>query len=179
MNATGRFFAVLVGLVGVLFVAADLAREVVLASATTVSWPFATWWPSLTGAATWVTAVAAAATAVVAVLLIVLAVRQLRPRRRGPDQVELGDAAGRARLDVPAIERSLRKRLDRDLPGVKTRALELSKRGDGWWVRVEAELSARDLRGVQARAVGLLGADLARMGGLRLDGVDVVVIRLA
>ena len=45
-------------------------------------------------------------------------------------------------------------------------------------MRVEAELPARDLLGLQARAGGLLAADLARMGGLRLDGLDVVVTRL-
>ena len=154
-------------------------REAVLADASSVAWPFAEWWSRLTaepdvgdggrrGGArpSWRSA------------LIVLAVRQLRPRRRGPAQVELGDAANRARIDVPAMERALRRRIEKDLPGVKTRGLELSKRGDGWWVRLEAELPARDLLGVQARAGGLLAADLARLGGLRLDGVDVVVTRL-
>jgi len=72
----------------------------------------------------------------------------------------------------------LRRRLEKDLPGVKTRALELTKRGDGWRVRVEADLPARDVLGLQARAVGLLTADLARLGGLRLDGLDVIVTRL-
>ena len=76
------------------------------------------------------------------------------------------------------MERALRRRLENDLPGVKTRGLELTKRGDGWWVRLEADLPARDVLGVQARAGGLLAADLARMGGLRLDGLDVVVTRL-
>lgn len=178
MTATGRAVAVIAGLVGLLFAAAALVREVVLANARSVAWPFADWWSRLTTDPTWETAVAAGAAAVVAAALILLAVRQLRPRRRGPEQVELGDAAGRARLDVPAIERALRRRLEKDLPGVKTRALELSKRGDGWRVRLEAELPARDLLGVQARAGGLLAADLARLGGLRLDGLDVVVTRL-
>jgi hypothetical protein len=122
--------------------------------------------------------VAAAAAAVAAAALITLAVRQLRPRRRGPDLVELGDDTGRARLDVPAMERALRRRLEKDIPGVKTGALELIKRGDGWRVRLEAELPARDVLGVQARAGGLLAADLARLGGLRLDALDVVVTRL-
>ncbi len=92
--------------------------------------------------------------------------------------MEFGDAANRARLDVSATERALRRRLEKDLPGVKTRTLELTQRGDGWWVRVEADLPARDVLGLQARAGGLLAADLARMGGLRLDGLDVVVTRL-
>ena len=153
-------------------------REAVLATERSVEWPFADWWSRLTTDPTWETAVAAGAAAVVAAALILLAVRQLRPRRRGPDLVELGDDAGQARVDVPAMRRALRRRLEKDLPGVKTRALELTDRGDGWWVRVEAELPARDVLGVQARAVALLRADLVRMGGLRLDGLNVVATRL-
>ena len=178
MTATGRAAAVIAGLVGLLFAAAALVREAVLANAGSVAWPVAEWWSRLTADATWAPMVAAALTAVVAAALISLAVRQLRPRRRGPEQVELGDAANRARIDVPAMERALRRRIEKDLPGVKTRGIELGKRGDGWWVRLEAELPARDVLGVQARAGGLLAADLARLGGLRLDGLDVVVTRL-
>lgn len=179
MTAGGRVVAVIAGLVGLLFAAADLVREAVLATERSVAWPFAEWWARLTAEPTWATAVAAAGAAVVTVALVLLAVRQLRPRRRGPELVEFGDAASRVRLDVAAIERALRRRLENDLPGVKTGELELTKRGDGWWVRLEADLPARDVLGVQARAVGLLRADLARTGGLRLDGVDMVVTRLA
>ena len=178
MTASGRVVAAIAGLVGLLFAAADLVREVVLASGHSFAGPFAEWWSQLTTAPTWATAAAAAAAAVVTVALFVLAVRQLRPRRRGPDLVEFGDAASRAQLDIPGVERALRRRLESDLPGVRTRELELTKRGEGWWVRVEAELPARDVLGVQARAGGLLAADLARMGGLRLDRLDVVVTRL-
>jgi hypothetical protein len=178
VTAGGRTVAVIVGLVGLLFAAADLVREAVLASEGGVSWPFASWWSQLTTDPTWATAVAAAAAAVAAVALILLAVRQVRPWRPVSGQVEFGDAASRARLDVAATERALRRRLEKDLPGVKTRELRLTQRGDGWWVRVEAELPARDVLGLQARAGGLLAADLARLGGLRLDGLDVVVTRL-
>ena len=178
MTATGRLVAVIAGLVGLVFAVAGLVREAVLAGANSVEWPFTEWWWRLTAEPTWVTAVAAAGAAVAAVALIVLAVRQVRPWRRAGGQVEFGAAASRVRLDVTGTERALRRRLEKDLPGVKTRALELGRRGDGWWVRVEAELPARDLLGVQARAGGLVAADLARMGGLRLDGLDVVVTRL-
>ena len=178
MTVTARVVAVIAGLVGLVFAAADLVREAVLAIERSVAWPFAGWWSQLTTDPTWATALAAAAAAVVTVALIVLAVRQLRPQRRGREVVEFGDAASRARLDVSATERALRRRLETDLPGVKTRALELTQRGDGWWVRVEADLPARDVLGLQRRAGGLLAADLARMGGLRLDGLDVVVTRL-
>ena len=178
MTASGRVVAVIAGLVGLLLAVADLVREAVLATERSVAWPFAEWWSQLTTDPTWATAVAATATAVVAVALILLAVRQLRAQRRGPELVEFGDAASHAQLDVRALARALRRRLENDLPGVKTRELELTKRGDGWWVRLEADLPARDVLGVQARAGGLLAADLARMGGLRLDGLDVVVTRL-
>jgi len=179
VTVTGRVIAVIAGLVGLLFAAADLVREAVLATEHGVAWPFAEWWSQLTTDPTWATAVAAAAAAVVAVALIVLAVRQVRPPRRAREVLEFGDEASRAQLDVPALERALRRRLESDLPGVKTRALELTKRGDGWRVRLEADLPARDVLGVQARALGLLAADLARLGGLRLDGLDVVVTGLA
>ena len=178
MTASGRVVAVIAGLVGLLFAAADLVREAVLATERSVAWPFAEWWSRLTTDPTWATAVAAAAAAVVAVALILVAMRQLRPQRRGPELLEFGDAASRAQLDVPAMERALRRRLEKDFPGVKTRELGLTKRGDGWCVRLEADLPARDVLGVQARAGGLLVADLARMGGLQLDGLDVVVTRL-
>jgi len=178
VTATGRVIAVIAGLVGLLFAAADLVRETVLAAEQSVTWPFAEWWSQLTREPAWATAVAAAAAAVVAVALIVLAVRQLRPQRRGREVLEFGDEASRAQLDVVAMARALRRRLESDFPGVKTRELELSKRGDGWWVRVEADLPARDVLAVQAHARGLLAADLARMGGLRLDGLDVVVTSL-
>jgi hypothetical protein len=178
VTAGARLVAVLVGLVGLLFAAADLVREAVLANDSSVAWPFAGWWSRLTAEPTWATALAAAVAALAAVALLVLAWRQLRPTRRGGGQVEFGDEAGRARVDVPAMEKALRRRLEKDLPGVKTRELELTRRGDGWWVRVAAELPARDLLGLQARAGGLLAADLARLGGLRLDGLDVVVTRL-
>ena len=178
MTASGRVVAVIAGLVGLLLAVADLVREAVLATERSVAWPFAEWWSRLTTDPTWATAVAAAAAAAVALALILLAVRQLRAQRRGPELVEFGDAASHAQLDVRALARALRRRLENDLPGVKTRELELTKRGDGWWVRLEADLPARDVLGVQARAGGLLAADLARMGGLRLDGLDVVVTRL-
>ena len=92
-----------------------------------VAWPFADWWSQLTADPTWATAVAAAAAAVATVALIVLAVRQLRPWRPGGGQVEFGDEANRARLDVAATERALRRRLEKDLPGVKTRELRLTQ----------------------------------------------------
>jgi hypothetical protein len=41
VTATGRAVAVIVGLVGLLFAAADLVREVVLASHHSAQWPFA------------------------------------------------------------------------------------------------------------------------------------------
>lgn len=178
MTATGRVVAVIAGLVGLLFAAADLVHEAVLATERSVAWPFAEWWSRITADPAAATAVAAAAATVVAVALIVLAVRQLRPWHSFPEVVELGDEASRAQLEVPALQRALRRHLENDLPGVKTRELELSKRGDGWWVRLEADLPARDVLEMQARAGGLLAADLARMGGLRLGGVDVVVTRL-
>ena len=179
MTAAARVVAVIAGLAGLLFAAAGLVREIVLATHGGVAWPFAEWWAQLTTGPAWAPMVAAAAATVFGVALLVVAVDQLRPQRPATGVVEFGDAASHIRLDVTAMERALRGRLEKDLPGVKTRALELTQRGDGWWVRLEADVPARDLLGLQARAVGLLAAGLARTGGLRLDGADVVVTRLS
>jgi len=178
VTAGARVVAVIVGLVGLLFAAADMVREAALANAHSAEWPFAEWWSRLTTDPTRAPMVAAAAAAFAGVVFIALAVGQLRPKRRHPGVVEFGGEASRARLDVTAMERALRGRLEKDLPGVKTRALELTQRGDGWWVRVEADVPARDVLGLRARAGGLLATDLARVGDMRLGGLDVVVTRL-
>lgn len=179
MSAPARLAAALAGLTGVLFAVASLVREIVLAADGSVEWALAGWWGRLTGAeAGYATGVVAAAAAVVAAGLLILAVRQLGVLNRGPGLVEYADESGRARIDVPALERALGRRLEAELPGVKARAVGLDKGPAGWRVRVEAEVPARDLAGLHTRAFTVLAADLQRMGTLQLTRVDIVATRL-
>jgi hypothetical protein len=119
---------------------------------------------------------AAAVTGVVAVLLIVLAVRQLRGPRERRQVLEFGGETGQARLDVQALEKALTRSAQAGLEGTRASRVKLSREGGGWWARLETAVPSRDLTGLQARAVERLGADLERLGGMQLAGVDVVVI---
>ena len=122
------------------------------------------------------TTIAAAATGVVAVLLIVLAVRQLSAAPARRQVVEFGGADGQARLDVQALQNALTRSVRKNM-GIPACRVTLSKDPAGWFARVEAELPARDLLGVQERVTRCCAADLDRLGGVRLEGVDVVVHR--
>ena len=179
MSAAARFGAVVAGLVGVLVGAASLVREIVLAADGSVGWAMPGWWGRLTGAeAGSVIWVAAAAVIAVAAALLILTVRQLGVLDRGPGLVEYAAESGRARIDVPALERAMARRLAAELPGMKARTVGLDKGAAGWRVRVEADLPARDLVGTQRRAFSVLAADLEAMGTLRLTRVDVVATHL-
>jgi hypothetical protein len=180
VTAGARAVALVVGVIGFVFAVAALVRELALAVHSGLSWPVATWWDRLITAEPRSGAiVAAAVTGVVAVVLIVLAVRQLGGGRRGPDLVEFGAGDAKARLEIPALELALRHDIERQCPGVRTQALTLAKRGDAWRVRIEAFMPATDLAGARLRMAGLVAEDLRRAGGMRLDGLDVVVTRFA
>lgn len=179
MNAAARLAAVAAGLLGVVAAAASLVRELTLAADGSREWALAGWWGRLTGAeAAYPAGVAAAGVAVLAAALVVLGVRQLGMWSRRPGLVEFAGPSGRARIDVPALERALARRLAAELPGVKAGAVGLDKGPTGWRVRVEAEVPARDLAGLQRRAFSVLAADLQRMGTLQLTRVDIVATRL-
>ena len=178
MTPTGRLIAVVVGLVGLLFAAAGLVREVVLAAHGATDWPLSAWWVRVTGEPSATTTIAAVLAGLLALALLLLAVRQLGGRRRGPVLVEFAGEHGWARLDVGALESALRRRLELEFPGIKARGLALTKRAGGWRVRLEAELPAFDLGALQVRALDLLAADLDHMAGMRLQVLDIVALRL-
>ena len=178
MTPAARLIAVLIGLAGLLFAAAALVREVVLAAHGTADRPLSAWWLRITGEPSTATAVAAALTSLLAIALVLFAVRQLGSRRRRPALVEFAGERGWTRLDIVSVEQALRRRLEAEFPGLKARALDLDKRAGGWQARLEAVLPARDLESVQARAYTLLAADLQRAAGLRLDALDIVAVRL-
>lgn len=178
MTPAARLIAVVVGLAGLLFAAAALVREVVLAAHGATDWPLSAWWARVTGEPSTATTVAAALAGLLALVLLLLAVRQLGGRRRGPALVEFAGEHGWARLDVVALEHALCRRLEAEIPGLKARGLELGKRTGGWRARLEADLPALDLEALQARAHDLLAADLARTAGMQLEVLDIVALRL-
>jgi hypothetical protein len=179
VTPASRLVAVFVGLAGLLFAAAGLVREVVLAAHGTTDWPVSAWWVRVTGEPSTATRVAAVVAGLFALALLILAVRQLGSRRRGPALVEFAGEGGWARLDVGALERAVRRHLEIEIPGLKARGLAFSKRAGGWQARLDAELPALDLDALQVRALDLVAADLDRMAGMRLEVLDIVASRLA
>jgi len=179
VTAASRSLALVVGFVGFIVAVAAFIRELSLAVHSGLSWPVSSWWDRLiTAEPRFGASIAAAVTGVVAIVLLVLAFRQLGSGRRSSTQVELGAGESSTRIDVQALELALRHDIERTCAGVRTQALTLSKRGDAWRVRLEAFMPATDLAGVRLRMAALVAEDLRRAGGMRLDGLDVVVTGL-
>ena len=169
-----RAGAVAAGLVALLVAAAAFVREVVLAAQPSVAWSAAHWWSGLAGGPAWRPGLAAGglcgarrgapptgrAPGAAAALA--------RPGRAGREGRPRSDGRGGARTGAapPAAGRSA---------GVTAHKVLLRPAGERWWARVEADLPLRDLLGVQRRAVDIVTADLRRVGGLELEGVDIVV----
>jgi hypothetical protein len=178
VNAGVRVVAGIVGLLLLLLAAATLAAEVVAVVHRAYVWPYADLWARLTVQPTLVEGgLAALGAALVGIALLVLAARSLGTRQRGPTLVTLETPAGTTNVEVQAIERVLRRRLEASLP-LKVRRVELGESGGGCSVRVEADVTALDLTGLQRRAVGLLAGDLERLAGMRLEALDLIVGRL-
>lgn len=178
MSATVRVVAGIVGFLLLLLAAATLAAEVVAVVHRAYVWPYADLWARLTVQPTLVeTGLAALGAALVGIALLVLAARSLGTRQHGPTLVTLETPRGTTNVDVQAIERALRRRLETSLP-LKVRQVELGDRDGGCSLRVEADVTALDLTGLQRRAVSLLAGDLERLAGMRLEALDLVVGRL-
>lgn len=174
MTPGARFVAVVVGIAGLVVGMAAVVRAAILAVEPGIAWSRPAWWTTVTAGSGLATGIAAGVTAVVAVALLVLAVRQLRTGSSKRPLIEFGGADGRARLDVHALERALERSVREHVDGVRACRITLGKEPGGWFARVEAELPGRDLLGVQERMTRLLADDLDRLGGVRLDGVDLV-----
>ena len=157
---------------------AGLVREVALAAGRPDTWVFSTWWRRLVDDPTWaLTGGIALAGIVIAFALLYLALVRSTGSER-PTLVMLETAQGATSLDVTAIERALRKLLKAELTGIVVRSLAISQGREGCRVRVEADVPATDLVGMQERAYEVLAPDLERTSGLSLEAVDIVVTRL-
>jgi hypothetical protein len=175
VTAAARAIAVIVGVAVLVVGVAALLRLAVLAAEPGITWARPAWWSTLTSAPSLTTTITAAVVAVIAAVLIILAVRQLRSPSRGRRAIEFGGADAQARVDVRALEHALQRSLRSTIDGLAACRVFLRSEPAGWFVRVEAALPARDLLGVQERITGLLRGDLERLGGVRLEGVDLVV----
>jgi hypothetical protein len=173
VTPAARILAAFIGVAGIVLASAALIRETVLAAGWSMRWPLPRWWADLVGSTSWRLWLAAAVAAVLTITLLIYAFRQLGGDA-GPANVEYGGDHGTARLDVAALERALRRRLEAELPGVSARSLELRRLGDGWYARLEADVPARDLAGLQTRAERLVTADLQRTASMRLLRLDLV-----
>lgn len=175
MTPAARFIAVVVGVVGLIVGMAAIVRAAVVAAEPGLEWPGPAWWTTVTAGSGLATTIAAGVTAVIAVVLIVLAVRQLRLGSSARPVIEFGGSDGRARLDVHALEKALQRSVREHVEGAAACRATLTKEPGGWFVRVEARLPGRDLLGVQERITRQLRDDLDRLGGVKLEGVDLIV----
>ena len=175
MTAATRAIAVIVGVAAVVVALAALVREAALAVTTNLSWAPNGRLTELTSDPSWVTGVVAAALGAAGVVLVLLAVFEFEEAGRGPLVIEFASASGKARLDVASLARGVRAHIERELPGVRTRALVFGKTDEGWIGRLEADVPARNLRATQARAERIAASDLAGTGGLRLTRLDLIV----
>lgn len=179
MSPAARIVAALVGIVLLVLAAATLAAELVAAVGHTYAWPYADLWARLTVEPTVVeTGLAALGAALIGIALLVLAVRSIGGPPEAPTMVTLETPRGITAIEVAAIERALRYRLATVVPDLKVRALSLGERGEGCSVRVEADVAALDLIGVQWRAAAAVAGDLERLAGIELVSLDLIVAQL-
>ncbi len=179
MTALARAVAIVAGVLLILLAAVALAREIVLAAGGTFAWPAADRWQRLIAEPTWsTTGLAALVLVVVGAALLVLAVRHVSVVREGPALVTLDTDRGATSVDVPALERALRRRLETTVPGMRVTAIELGEYGEGCRVRIDADVPASDLTGIQARVADVTTTDLEKLAGLKVEAVDVVATRL-
>jgi hypothetical protein len=178
VTSAARFIAVVVGVAGIVMGVAAMVREAILAAEPGITWATPGWWTTVTGGAPPATTIAAIVTGCVGAVLVVLAVLQVRSGSSRRRVLDFGGEKGQSRLDVHALERALQKSVRAGLEGAQACRVTLTREPGGWFVRLEAELPARDLLGAQERATRLLRGDLERLGGVRLEGVDVVVTRV-
>jgi hypothetical protein len=175
VTPAARVLAVIIGIAGLVVAMAALVRAAVLAAEPGLTWSAPDWWTSVTSGSSLATTIAAAVAGVVAAFLIVLAVRQVRRGSSRRPVLEFGGEKGQARLDVRALEKALERSVRASIQGAGAGRVTLTREPAGWFARLETQLPARDLAGAQEHVTQLLRGDLERLGGIRLDGVDLVV----
>ena len=112
--------------------------------------------------------------AALTVVLIVFAYRQVSPAST-PEIIEFAVEDGTARLSVPALRKALARRFQTMLPGSRVNEIAVSRRDEGWSVRVEADLPVCDLQDVHAAVLAAFRADMRRVAGVELLRLDIVV----
>ncbi len=179
MITVARFVAAVLGVLLLCLAAVALAREIALVAGRAFALPLAALWQPLFDQPSWTTTgTAAVVSVVVGVALLLLAVASMGRPQEKPALVSFETDRGQTSVDVPALERALRRRLEVSVPDMRVKDIELGECGTGCRLRVEADLTAEDLAGVQARTALLLRGDLERLAGLRLEALDLVADKL-
>lgn len=179
MNVFSRVVAVIAGVVLLVVAAVGLAHEIALLADLSFFAPFADPWRPVFEEPSWATTgVAAIVATVVGILLLWLAVAAVGRRRNAPALLTFEGEHGKTSVDVSALEHALRRRLEASVRDMRVKGFEFDTSGVGCRVRVEADLPATDLAGVQRQAMLVVRGDLERTAGLRVDAVDIVVGRL-
>ena len=179
MSVFIRIVAVIAGVVLLVVAAVGLAHEIAVLADLSFSAPFADRWrPALEDPSWTTTGVAAIAATVVGLLLFWLAVAAMGRRHRAPVLLTFEGEHGKTTVDVPALERAVRRRLATAVRDMQVKGFQFSDCGAGCRVRLEADMTAADLAGAQRQAMLVVRGDLERIAGLRVDAVDIVVGRL-
>ncbi len=174
MTPAARLVAVVAGIVSLLLCGAALVRQAALATSSGVVWRGSTWWTDLTARSSTGTIVVAAVATAVTVVLIVLAYRQVSPGEP-PQVIEFPVEEGTARLSVPALRKSLRRRFEAMLPGSRVGEVAVRRSDAGWSVRVEADVPVCDLHEVQSAVLHAFRDDMRQVAGIEIAHLDLVV----
>lgn len=179
MSVVARLIAVVVGALFLALAAVMLAREIALFAGFAFATPLADRWGPVFDDPSWTTTgIAALVAAVAGAGLLWLAVASQGRSEDEPVLVTFETAQGTTNVDVPALERAIRHRLETRVPDLRVRKIELDDCDTGCLLRIDADLPADDLAGVQARMGELLRDDLDRLVGLKLVAVELIVNRL-
>jgi hypothetical protein len=169
-----RVVAIVSGIVSLLLCGAALVRQAALATSGDITWKGSTWWAGLTAASSAATIVAAVVVSLLAAALIVFAYRQVSPAE-APEAIAFAVEGGTARLSVPALRKALRRRFEAMLPGSQVGEIGVGRDGDGWSVRVEADVPVSDLRDVQSAILHAFREDMRKVAGIEIVRLDLVV----
>ncbi len=174
MTAFARIIAIIAGVVSLLLCGAALVRQAALAVDSGVSWRGSAWWADLTARSSTGTIVAAAIVTAVTVVLILFAYRQVSPATT-PQVIEFAVEEGTARLSVPALRKALGRRFQAMLPGSQVSEIAVARGGDGWRVRVEADVPVCDLQDLHRAVFEAFRDDMRRVATVDLARLDIVV----
>ena len=175
-----RLVAVVVGVIVAVAAGVVFVREVALALGAQWTWPLSEWWRSLVEQPSWTTTGAVALVfAAAGAALVALAVWPARTVSPRPEGIALDGERGVTTLSLTAVNRTVEHSLAAAGVDLAVSRLSLSEdRRGGLRLRVQADVPAMNLAGVQAAAFDAVAPELERLSGIRPAAVDLVALRL-